>query len=108
MKMSKKLYDDLFHDCQVMFHARKLENQNKPSNQEMWALFNHVMFDRMNDDSHPAYAKGHVRVLPFWSRDGESRAEQGNDHWLNRFYIEEDLNDSHIETALKRIAKSIT
>lgn len=107
MKMSPALYSDLQSDM-IAVAKRQREKGHLPEfvQKDMWNLFHMVMFDRNNDDNHPSYSAKEgrrVRVLPFWSRNGESKDMQGNDTWLNRFYNEEDLNDSHIETALKKI-----
>lgn len=111
MKMSQTLFDELLVDCKAyLAYTRPDGIQEVPSVSAMWGLFHAVMFDRMQDDNHPAWRSNggnKVRVLPFWSRNGATSrdAQEPNDHWLNRFYREEDLNDSHIETALKKIAK---
>ena len=104
MKMSKTLFAELTDDIKTWAKVRD-RDVSGASLGEMWSLFHFVMRDRMNDDNHPAYVSGTwTRVLPFWSRNGETKAMQGNNHWLNRFYDEENLNDDHIATALKRIA----
>lgn len=111
MKMSRALYEELRADVREVLSVTRPDGvKHEPSTGEMWQLFNRVMLERMNDDGHPTWKHNGgptTRLLSFWSRNGETRAEQGNDHWLNRFYQEEDLNDSHIETALKRIAKEV-
>ncbi len=108
MKMSLALFQDLENDVKAVMAYHREKGYTKPyTASDMWGIFNTVMFDRMNDDSHPAFSNGWNRLLPFWSRNGETKAMQGNDHWLNRFYVEEDLNDSHITTALNRILKRV-
>ena len=105
MKMSDSLYKELKADIQVWAKLRDRDIKGA-SLGEMWNLFHFVMRDRNNDDSHPAFTtRQWTRGVPFWSRNGENKAMQGNDTWLNRFYAEEDLNDSHIATALRKIAK---
>ena len=105
MKMSKELYAELKTDIEAWAGLRGRDVKGA-SLGEMWSLFYFVMRDRNNDDSHPAFVSGQwTRGVPFWSRNGENKAMQGNDTWLNRFYAEEDLNDSHIATALRKIAK---
>lgn len=104
MKMSASLFSELKSDClTIAAHADRggfcVNNVS-----DAWQVFHAVCFDRMQDDSHPAFANNvRTRVLPFWSRNGESKDMQGNDHWLNRFYDEENLNDDHIATALRKI-----
>lgn len=106
MKMSIGLFNELENDVRAVLKSHRDKGDNTPlERKHMWLFFNTIMFDRMNDDSHPAFASANPRkrVLPFWSKNGETRDMQGNDHWLNRFYKDEDLNDSHITTALNRI-----
>lgn len=107
MKMSIALFKELENDVKVVMSNHREKGYTLPfTDSDMWVMFNTVMFDRMNDDSHPAFVQNvRVRQLPFWSRNGETRDMQGNDNWLNRFYVEEDLDDSHIRTALMRIRK---
>lgn len=111
MKMSRALYDELASDIRELLSVTRPDGLREvPTTGEMWALFNRVMLERMNDDTHPMWRRNggpRTRLLAFWSRNGESKEMQGNDHWLNRFYVGEDLNDSHIETALKRIAQEL-
>ena len=111
MKMSKKLFEELLADCKAyVAYTRPDGLKEVPSISAMWGLFTAIQFDRTQDDKHPAYRCNggtKVRVLPFWSRNGEPKEMQGNDHWLNRFYVEENLNDTHIETALKKIAQML-
>lgn len=105
MKMSKQLYDELKVDIETCARLRSRQVKNA-SLGEMWNLFHFVMRDRNNDDNHPAYVSGQwTRLVPFWSRNGETKNMQGNDTWLNRFYAEEKLNDAHIATALRKITK---
>lgn len=104
MKMPRPMYEELHDDINVWAALRGREVKGATLG-EMWNLFHFVMRDRMNDDAHPGFATGQwTRGVPFWSRNGETRDAQGNDNWLNRFYIEADLNDTHIATALKRMA----
>ena len=109
MKMSNALYEELKADIITLakFHV-SLGYTKRYSQSDMWKLFHSVSFDRMYDDSHPAFVNGRHRILPFWSRNGEPIAMRGNDHWLNRFYDEEDLNDTHIQSALNKIYKEIS
>lgn len=109
MKMSVTLYTDLKNDCETILKLGTFLNDVfKPDNiSGLWRMFNVIMFQRNNDDTHPGFQNGTPRILPFWSRNGETQEIQGNDTWLNRFYVDEDLNDSHIQTALKKIAREI-
>lgn len=100
MKMSQALFSELKNDITIV--AARL-NAPMITNSDMWNLFHKVQFDRCNDDSHPAFQRGRARILSFWSKHGESQAMQGNDNWLNRFYNDENLDDSHILTALRKI-----
>lgn len=109
MKMSLALFQDLENDVKALMQEYR-ESGYHPAftDSDMWGMFHTIMFDRMNDDNHPAFTTGNrKRKFPFWSRNGETRDMQGNDHWLNRFYKEEDLDDSHIRTALMRIRKRV-
>lgn len=112
MKMPVALYQELEADVKaIVAHIYKKPEQKERGIQksDMWNIFHKIMFDRMNDNEHPAFTRNpDSRILPFWSKNGETRDMQGNDHWLNRFYKEADLNDSHIDTALKRIHSHLT
>lgn len=101
MKMSPALYADLAADIQTVANiTRPAGLLHEPSLAEMWQLFHRVRFDRMSPPNHPAYLRL-TRFLPRWEGD-----RGGNAHWLNRFYVTEGLNDSHIATALRRIART--
>ena len=61
MKMSAKLFNDLKNDVEIVANF----SVGIPKNmKEMWGIFHAVMFDRMNDDTHPAFANGRPRFLP--------------------------------------------
>lgn len=105
MKMSNKLYNELKIDIEVWAKLRGRDIK-EASLGEMWNLFHFVCRDRNNDDQHPAFLSGDwTRGVEFWSRNGELSNMQGNDNWLNRFYITENLNDDHIATALRSMTK---
>lgn len=67
----------------------------------MWSLLNSVMHDWMYDDTHPAYVKGRVRILPHKDRMWSIYDNNGERHNRNG------IHDSHIETALTKIAKEL-
>ena len=76
----------------------QLEEHYKKANYSvtsmMWELLNQVLYDFENDDSHPAYAKcGRTRIVPYKGREWNLYADG--------------VNDSHIETALKKIGKEL-
>jgi hypothetical protein len=70
------------------------------NNCKVYALFHHVMFQRNNDDNHPAFTKGMKRLI---KQDTNEYRPGGSAYDL--FYIKCDLDDTHIKTALKRYAK---
>lgn len=109
MKMPIDLYKELEADVKTVIQNYYIPRgfTSPLERGDMWSIFNTIMVDRMNDDTHPIFAeKVRPRILPFWSRNGETKAMQGNDHWLNRFYGN-GLDDSHITTALNRIHRSL-
>lgn len=101
MKMSPERYAELKEGIRQMVdhHGKaptEAEFKGKTLTRMMWAIFHAVLFDWQYEDTHPAYAAGKVRVLPH------------KDHnYLNGKLYGEGLNDSHIETALKKIAKEL-
>jgi len=99
MKMSPKLFAALKADFAVMRSFVPFDpSRNELSN--AFTVFNAIMFQRQNDDIHPAFTSGRVkRILsPHIKQDGFS--------WLDQFYVQEDLNDDHIRTAIKKILES--
>ena len=98
MKMPKPLYDDLAADIRAVAAAEPVLARPLGAETPMgtlWNLFHHVMRDRQYDDNHPGFMGGHwTRVLPYADR-----------FWLDRFYKDADLNDDHIATALRKIAR---
>lgn len=93
--MSPELYDALAADIRTLANATGMP-LDPDRTAELWNLFHRVMYDRSYDDDHPGYASGHWRrILPH-----EDRC------WLDRFYKDADLNDSHILTALRKIART--
>jgi meiotically up-regulated gene 157 (Mug157) protein len=100
MKMDNEKYDEIKAGIAqiVDFHGKKQVQTvyaDYPLTRMMFDLFNMLWFDKEYDDTHPAYVNGRKRVLP-----------QTNPSWLNDLY-KSGLNDSHIETALKKIAKEL-
>ncbi len=100
MKMSPEKYAEIKEGIrQIVDHHGKAKIQDgfkgKSITAMMFALFAALWFDLQYEDTHPAYVAGRVRILPH------------KDHgWLNNLY-NSGLNDSHIETALKKIAKEL-
>lgn len=94
MKMPRALYDDLAADIRAVAAARhETLDPSKPG--ALWNLFHQVMRDRQYDDEHPGFTQGlWTRALPYADR-----------FWLDRFYKDADLNDDHIATALRKIAR---
>lgn len=95
MKMPTNEYESLKADYLAMVAA--LQERHGPLNYSergmMWRIYHRVCDDRSYDDSHPFYIgeSPRPRVLAFidW-------------RWNSKFY-DMGLNDSHIETALRRI-----
>lgn len=98
MKMPQNEFEMLKSDFLAMVSA--LQVQQGPINYgtmcNAWAIYHRVMDDRSYDDSHPFYCgeKPRQRVLPYVNRRHNSK-----------FYAM-GLNDSHIETALRKIIAS--
>jgi len=60
---------------------------------DLWNVYHHVVRQFLYDDSHPGFAKHHwQRLLPFMP---------------NYNQYEGGLNDNHLETAIRRIAKDL-
>ncbi len=55
-----------------------------------WFVWNRVVHDLQHDDTHPAYVNGRIRIVPYvgWKYDN-------------------DLLDSHIQTAIRKIIKEV-
>lgn len=74
----------------------KMHYAGKTVGRIMWDLFSALWFDKQFDDNHPSYVQGvKRRILP-----------QTDPNWLNNLY-NSGINDSHIETALKKVAKEL-
>lgn len=94
MKMSQELYDALAADIQEVSEVWSVELDEETPASSLWHMFHQVMRDRSYDDEHPGFSQGQwTRILDYQDR-----------FWLDRFYEAEDLNDSHILTALRKIA----
>lgn len=103
MKMSPARYQEIKNGIQaVVDHLgqERVEESIKFNGltSTMWHLFKLVWFDFQADDDHPLYnvsqSYRRTRILPFKDRC-----------WLSNLYKE--VNDDHITTALKRIAKEL-
>ena len=96
MKMSKPLYDALAADLRTVAEVWSVDLDEETPPSSLWHLFHGVMRDRSYDDTHPGFILKHwKRILPHEDR-----------FWLDRFYKDEDLNDDHIRTALRKIART--
>ena len=96
MKMSDKLYDALATDIRIVAARFNTPLNSETSMDVLWTFFHKVLRDRSYDDEHPGFSEGYwERILDYQDR-----------FWLDRFYKDEDLNDDHIATALRRIAKN--
>ena len=97
MKMSQERYDEIKNGiATVVNHFGKnkvLENyKEKTITYMMWALLNATTYDFMYDDNHPAFVRGRTRI---------------NTHKPQWNLYNDDLNNKHIVTALKKIAKEL-
>jgi hypothetical protein len=95
MKMPDPLYAQLRDDIHTVCEARGIALTSKTTESLLWNLFHVVMKNRLFDDSHPGFAGG------LWER----YMPKIEVHWLDQFYKDADLNDSHILTALRKIAR---
>lgn len=96
MKMSPTLFASLKVDINAVFVHHGVDFTIL-SKEDVRVAFYKVMFDRQNDNDHPAFQKGRKRILSHMS---EKR-------WLDQFYKDENLNDEHINTALRKILKEL-
>lgn len=89
MKISTDRYNEIKNGI-----SRLIDEYHKASIEpgSMWELFNHVSFDFMYDDNHPAYRAGRKRINP---------------HKEGWNIYKDDLNDKHIETALMKIGREL-
>ena len=98
MKMPIEVFNGLVCDLEAVCSFHSIKPQTKS---DMWSVFNHVMFQRSNDDSHPSFQKGLVKRVVGQDltkyRDGGSASDL--------FYTKHDMNDVHIETALRKWMK---
>lgn len=90
MKMAPQMFESLAADLRTYWTAL---GRGPCSMRDQWEALHRVMEDKTNDDSHPFYVRGErKRIFPFVGR----RAG------IDTFY-DAGLNDSHIETALRKI-----
>lgn len=95
MKMTKELYDALKADIAVVLKGCGFALRKDTSTAVLWRLLHEVNAQRSYDDSHPRWTQ-----IPRWLP-----LSPNQDHsYLNVLY-RSGLNDSHIETALKKIAQ---
>lgn len=98
MRMSTALFCRLQNDCLRVCEVQGIAPASVTHIADAWRVFHKVCGDRTYDDTHPGFASGKwTRVL-----------EKQDGHYIDRFYRGsgeggEDLNDNHIETALRRI-----
>ena len=98
MKMSKPLYNRLKSDCMAVIAHHSLPLNAIDTGAKAWQVFHAVSFDRSYNDEHPAFAKRvKTRILPCTLDAGSDR------RFIDLFYRDEGLHDTHIKTALKRI-----
>lgn len=102
MKMSAALYAMLESDCHTLCRAGGVEPEAVTTRAAAWAWFHRVVFQRGMSDRHPHFRDGGQRFLPF-DQEGEDDPRINGNPYLGRFYEVEDLNDTHIWTALKRV-----
>lgn len=96
MKMTPQRYDELKTGIKQIVDHYGRQNLGTPKSPTslLWKLFHAVTEDFQYHDDHPLYRQ-RSRILP-----------HQDDHWLNKMYAS-GLNDTHIETALKRIGKEL-
>lgn len=98
MKIKQELYEKMKTAMELMINSfggsQKINERfaNKSRITKLWSIWNAASFDLMYDDTHPAYRKKQ-RVVPY---------EEGFN-----VYNDDDINDSHIETALKKIGTEL-
>lgn len=93
MKMPKEMYDSLKADIEVI--VRELTLFDRLDMKTMWDIHAIVSRNRAYDDNHPNFkSKAWKRFLPF---DGRNYC----------WYYDAGLDDSHVETALKKIRKEL-
>lgn len=103
MKMRQELYNSIKTDIQtVMDYTGIRTTKGVFEAKLMWSLLDKVNFDRTQPDTHPAFVKGIVpRILPFDGREGCFFYDEA---FLGR---RNGLNDSHVETALRKISEEL-
>ena len=102
MKMSKELFEMLKSDCETLLECLKFTADEIDNTGDAWAVFGKVCFQRNMSDNHPHFKNGGMRFLPF-DQEAEDDPRINGGPYLGRFYELEDLDDTHIKTALKRI-----
>lgn len=99
MKMSKPLFDRLKSDCEAVVKHYGVTLESIKNYSDIWAVFRTVCRHRSYDDRHYIFTDlGHQRIL-----EPTHVFQTHGKKYLDLFYKDEDLNDSHIETALKKI-----
>lgn len=71
----------------------------------MWDLLRMVCFDWQYDDDHPSFLRGRVRILPYKNRLWDLYDDIGEN--TGSGVMNGRLNDDHIATALRNIAKEL-
>jgi hypothetical protein len=100
MKIKPELYAALKSDIESVVKSLGIDvaiaDGGKGGLKTMWELFHKTRRDRSYPDTHPAFAQGvWKRILPY---DGRN---------YTCFYAD-GCNDSHIETALRKIKTELT
>lgn len=101
MKIKGARYEELKEGVRAILAHHGLDQlkqhykeANYPESSMMWELLNQALYDFENDDTHPAYRKGgRTRIVPCKAREWNLYADG--------------VNDSHIETALRKIGKEL-
>lgn len=99
MKMSPEIFEAMKADILSVAKALQIDIKSADGGstglKTMWELLHKVSQDRAFDDSHPAFQSGAwKRVLPCDKRN-------------YCFYYADDCDDSHVETALRKIKDSL-
>jgi hypothetical protein len=95
MKMTQPVFDSLKSDLAIVADKLGIEPAPNENLRTMFNLLAIVSQCRAFDDNHPNFKSGRwARVLPY---DGRNYC----------WYYDGGLNDSHIETALKKIKGDI-
>ena len=124
MKMSQGMYDTIRNAMRNIYNQRNVDLYNsfyadKPLARKIWDLFHEASFELRNDNDHPYFTRPDAKkkknpmIRPIWAAlnliESDGRMKRINAHipGFDPYNRDEDLNDAHIETALKKIAKEL-